>query len=159
MLDYDFIVEYAKSARSTCKTSKKSIEKGEIRIGQMVQAPNVDKKIPHWHHYKWFFSKGNKGLTKWEMLYGREKLRLEDQELIKKLIEDNSGETKGSKRRANKDKEKEKDDSDNEAPKKKKKKKKKPLNNVKSEKKMKLSGKLKIIYVVFGLNILKKSAN
>jgi poly [ADP-ribose] polymerase len=113
-VDYDFIVEYAKSSRSTCKTSKKTIEKGEMRIGQMIQAANVDKKIPNWHHYKWFFTKGNKGLTKWEMLFGREKLRLEDQETIKKLIEKNSGEeTSGTKRKA-------KDIEDSEEPEKKK---------------------------------------
>eukprot|EP01127_Copromyxa_protea_P011414 TRINITY_DN2868_c0_g1_i1.p1 TRINITY_DN2868_c0_g1~~TRINITY_DN2868_c0_g1_i1.p1 ORF type:complete len:907 (-),score=279.95 TRINITY_DN2868_c0_g1_i1:69-2789(-) len=93
-VDYDFIVEYAKSDRSSCKTTKEKIGKGEMRIGQMVQAPNFDGKIPHWHFWKNFFAKGNKGLTQWEMLHGRENLRPDDQKKIQDLIEKHNGGTK-----------------------------------------------------------------
>jgi poly [ADP-ribose] polymerase len=47
-VDYDFMVEYAKSDRSSCRTTKEKIPKGAMRIGQMVQAPNFDGKIPQW---------------------------------------------------------------------------------------------------------------
>lgn len=39
------------------------------------------------HHWKSFFVKGNKGLTQWEMLYGRETLRVDDQKKVQALIE------------------------------------------------------------------------
>lgn len=49
--DYDFIVEYAKSNRSKCGTTKEAIPQGEMRIGQMIQAKNFDGKIPVWCVY------------------------------------------------------------------------------------------------------------
>jgi len=90
-VDYDFIVEYAKSNQSSCHTSKEKIAKGSVRIGQMVPSPRFDGKIPQWHDLKWFFVKGNKGLTQWEMLHGRDSLRFEDQEKVKKLIAEHGG--------------------------------------------------------------------
>eukprot|EP01125_Pyxidicula_operculata_P012134 TRINITY_DN3984_c0_g1_i1.p1 TRINITY_DN3984_c0_g1~~TRINITY_DN3984_c0_g1_i1.p1 ORF type:complete len:919 (+),score=265.76 TRINITY_DN3984_c0_g1_i1:39-2795(+) len=111
-VDYDFIVEYAKSGRSKCSTTKDLIPQGEMRIGQMVQSPKFDGKYPVWHHYQHFFDKP-KGLTQFEMLHGREKLRLEDQEELKKLIKKHSG--GGTKRKAD-------SDTGDEPPKKKKKK-------------------------------------
>lgn len=50
--DYDFIVEYAKSDRSKCNTTKDMIPKGDMRIGQMVQSPKFDGKIPVWYVHR-----------------------------------------------------------------------------------------------------------
>eukprot|EP01128_Nolandella_sp_AFSM9_P004824 TRINITY_DN2246_c0_g1_i2.p1 TRINITY_DN2246_c0_g1~~TRINITY_DN2246_c0_g1_i2.p1 ORF type:complete len:909 (+),score=271.63 TRINITY_DN2246_c0_g1_i2:126-2852(+) len=86
-VDYDFTIEYAKSSRSTCRTTKEKIMKGEMRIGKMVQSPHFDGKIPQWHKYDHFFAKGNKGLDQWEMLHGRDSLRPDDVDEVRKLIE------------------------------------------------------------------------
>jgi hypothetical protein len=48
-VEYDFIVEYAKTDRSTCSTSRQKIMQGEMRIGLMIQAKNFDGKIPQWY--------------------------------------------------------------------------------------------------------------
>jgi hypothetical protein len=47
----------------------------------------LNLNLPLRHHWKNFFAKGNKGLTQWEMLHGRDTLRLEDQKKIQGLIE------------------------------------------------------------------------
>jgi hypothetical protein len=43
-------------------------------LGQMVQAPNFDGRIPQWHHEKCFFNKV-KGLTDLKMLHNKDNIK------------------------------------------------------------------------------------
>eukprot|EP00954_Amorphochlora_amoebiformis_P000039 2645-Amorphochlora_amoeboformis.AAC.2 len=47
-----FVVEYAKSGRSSCKALKRKIEKEEIRIGKLLPNPfsdDDDKPMATWY--------------------------------------------------------------------------------------------------------------
>ncbi|KJE92093.1 polymerase [Capsaspora owczarzaki ATCC 30864] len=86
-MSYDFIAEYAKSNRSSCKQCQSTIDKDELRIGEMVQSPFHDGRIPVWRHVKCHFAKGNRGLTAFAMIEGRDNLRLADADKLKALID------------------------------------------------------------------------
>ncbi len=47
---FDFIIEYAKSSRSSCKGCKKVISEGELRVGKLVPSPHHDGKMEMWYH-------------------------------------------------------------------------------------------------------------
>ena len=89
-------VEYAKTNRSTCKKSKQKIEKGEIRIGKMVENNYSDEvmKMPQWHKVGPFFemmSKMRKSTKKPETIQdfgGYEALSEADQEMIKAKLQE-----------------------------------------------------------------------
>eukprot|EP01043_Picozoa_sp_COSAG02_P126940 COSAG02_NODE_64245_length_261_cov_0.629630_1_plen_64_part_10 len=40
--EYNFTIEYAKSNRSTCRTTGEKIEKGALRIGMLIQSETFD---------------------------------------------------------------------------------------------------------------------
>lgn len=115
--EHEFLVEYAKSDRSSCCASKQKIPKGELRIGQLVRSFVVLRSSQRgkgsiyffwWENttvvrseryvtlflrrYLWdkFFDNrrsGYVGLTSWEMLVGREKLSPAEQKKLKELID------------------------------------------------------------------------
>jgi len=86
----DFLVEYAKSARSKCKGCQNNIKKGVIRIGKQFPSPFYDGLMTTWFHMKCFFKSGNRGLKKWEMLGQRDGIRSEDQKALKEIIAKNA---------------------------------------------------------------------
>ncbi|KAF3335248.1 poly [Carex littledalei] len=81
--------EYAKSARSSCKTCKSAIGKDQFRLGKMVVASQFDGFMPMWNHASCVLKKKNqiKALGDVE---GIDLLRWEDQEKIRKYIDDDS---------------------------------------------------------------------
>uniref|UniRef100_A0A6N2KME6 PARP-type domain-containing protein n=1 Tax=Salix viminalis TaxID=40686 RepID=A0A6N2KME6_SALVM len=82
--------EYAKSARSSCKTCKSIIDKEILRLGKMVQAKQFDGVMPMWNHASCILKKANqiKFITDVE---GIESLRWEDQQRIRKYVEEGGG--------------------------------------------------------------------
>ena len=60
--EFEFTVEYAKSNRSMCRTTKEKIPQGALRLGKMVQSEHFDGRNPEWHGAAAFFKGGNKGL-------------------------------------------------------------------------------------------------
>lgn len=47
----NYIAEYAKSNRATCKKCRNTIGQGALRLGKMVRSPHFDGEIPLWHHF------------------------------------------------------------------------------------------------------------
>lgn len=87
-VEFAFTIEYAKSNRSTCRTTEEKIEKGALRIGQMVQSEKYDGRVPQWHGAtaEAFFKAGNKGLVSPTMLYMWDELKPSDQNVVEQLI-------------------------------------------------------------------------
>src|SRR5690606_32770244 len=88
----DYKVEYAASAKSTCKLTKKKIPKGALRIGKIIKAPNFDGTYPVWMKFSAFakdkskVAEFQKALQKGHEVIGLSSLRAEDQEKIKSLM-------------------------------------------------------------------------
>ncbi|KDP21330.1 hypothetical protein JCGZ_21801 [Jatropha curcas] len=78
--------EYAKSARSSCKTCKKPIDKENLRLGKMVQATQFDGFMPMWNHASCILKKANQ-IKSINDVEGIESLRWEDQQNIRKYVE------------------------------------------------------------------------
>ncbi|KAK9281371.1 hypothetical protein L1049_004271 [Liquidambar formosana] len=78
--------EYAKSARSSCKTCKNTIDKEKFRLGKMVQATQFDGFMPMWNHADCILKKANQ-IKSLDDVEGIESLRWEDQQKIRKYIE------------------------------------------------------------------------
>ena len=78
--DLPFRGEYAKSDRSSCKSCKSKIGKGELRLAVMVQSPMFDGKVPNWHHVKCFFGR-NRPKAVGDIAHF-DNLRWEDQEKL-----------------------------------------------------------------------------
>ncbi|KAL4630473.1 poly ADP-ribose polymerase 1 [Arapaima gigas] len=90
--------EYAKSGRASCKKCKESIAKDSLRMAIMVQSPMFDGKVPHWHHFSCFWLRA--AVQSPGDISGFSDLRWEDQEKVKKAIENGGasggkGEQKG----------------------------------------------------------------
>lgn len=83
-------VEYAKSARSSCKTCKSSIGKEVLRLGKMVQATQFDGLMPMWNHATCILMKA-KQIKSVDDVEGIEQLRWEDQQRIRTYVENNGG--------------------------------------------------------------------
>ncbi|XP_065898038.1 poly [ADP-ribose] polymerase 1-like isoform X3 [Dysidea avara] len=79
--NFNFLAEYAKSSRSSCKNCGNTIDKGELRLAEMVQAPNFDGKIPKWYHVKCFFNACTVSST--SEIGNFDSLRWEDQQSVK----------------------------------------------------------------------------
>uniref|UniRef100_A0AAR2JZI8 Poly [ADP-ribose] polymerase n=1 Tax=Pygocentrus nattereri TaxID=42514 RepID=A0AAR2JZI8_PYGNA len=77
--------EYAKSGRASCKKCKENIAKDSLRMAIMVQSPMFDGKVPHWHHFSCFWLKA--AIQSTSDISGFTDLRWEDQEKVKKAIE------------------------------------------------------------------------
>ncbi|KAK7576565.1 hypothetical protein V9T40_012851 [Parthenolecanium corni] len=89
MADLPYRAEYAKSARSACKTCREKIGKEELRLAVMVQSAMFDGKMPCWHHFSCFFNK-QRPKTVGDISHF-ESLRWEDQEKIRKKVESIAG--------------------------------------------------------------------
>ncbi|KAJ0053580.1 hypothetical protein Pint_01762 [Pistacia integerrima] len=79
-------VEYAKSARSSCRTCKSNIEKEAFRLGKMVQSSHFDGFMPMWNHANCVLKKANQ-IKSLDDVEGLESLRWEDQQKIRKYVE------------------------------------------------------------------------
>ncbi|XP_057798060.1 poly [ADP-ribose] polymerase 1 [Salvia miltiorrhiza] len=79
--------EYAKSSRSSCKTCKNSIEKETLRLGKIVQASQFDGFMPMWNHAACILRKA-KQIKLVDDVEGLESLRWDDQQKIRKYVED-----------------------------------------------------------------------
>ncbi|KAI4349414.1 hypothetical protein L6164_010006 [Bauhinia variegata] len=86
--------EYAKSARSSCKTCKSTIDKEIFRLGKMVQATQFDGFMPMWNHAACILKKANQ-IKSIDDVEGIESLRWEDQQKIREYIE-SGGPTKSN---------------------------------------------------------------
>ncbi|XVF80933.1 hypothetical protein PTKIN_Ptkin15bG0115300 [Pterospermum kingtungense] len=78
--------EYAKSARSSCKTCKNTIDKEAFRLGKMVTATQFDGFMPMWNHASCILRKANQ-IKSIDDVEGIESLRWEDQQRIRNYVE------------------------------------------------------------------------
>ncbi|XP_017616081.2 poly [ADP-ribose] polymerase 1 [Gossypium arboreum] len=78
--------EYAKSARSSCKTCKSVINKEVFRLGKMVPATQFDGFMPMWNHADCILGKANQ-IKSTDDVEGIESLRWEDQQKIRNYVE------------------------------------------------------------------------
>ncbi|XVF21621.1 hypothetical protein REPUB_Repub12eG0106200 [Reevesia pubescens] len=78
--------EYAKSARSSCKTCKSIIDKENFRLGKMVPATQFDGFMPMWNHVNCILKKANQ-IKSIDDVEGIESLRWEDQQRIRNYVE------------------------------------------------------------------------
>ncbi|RZF40692.1 hypothetical protein LSTR_LSTR007983 [Laodelphax striatellus] len=87
----DFLVEYAKSSRATCKGCDEKIVKEEVRISKKEYESNEAKRfggIPQWHHPE-CFTKLRAELAFFvsgDQLPGFDTLKDDDKNMIKKLL-------------------------------------------------------------------------
>ncbi|CAM8931406.1 unnamed protein product [Rhodiola kirilowii] len=79
--------EYAKSGRSSCKTCKDTIDKEALRLGKMVQSSHFDGLMPMWNHASCIMNKA-KQIKSVDDVDGIDILRWEDQQRIRKYVED-----------------------------------------------------------------------
>ncbi|XP_001604917.1 poly [ADP-ribose] polymerase isoform X2 [Nasonia vitripennis] len=84
--DLPFRVEYSKTGRAGCKVCKSPIAKESLRIATVVQSPFHDGKMVKWHHANCFFQK-QRPKTTGEIAHF-DSIRWEDQEAIRKQIEE-----------------------------------------------------------------------
>lgn len=89
--EFGFTIEYAKSNRSTCRTTKQKIEKGALRIGKMVQSPHFDGRMPQWHIAAAFFKSGNQGLLSSSLVHNWDEIRPDDQQQVEAWIKKSLG--------------------------------------------------------------------
>ena len=89
--EFGFTIEYAKSNRSTCRTTKQKIEKGALRIGKMVQSPHFDGRVPQWHEAEAFFKSGNQGLLSSSLIHNWDEIRPDDQQQVEAWIKKSLG--------------------------------------------------------------------
>ncbi|XP_015184102.1 PREDICTED: poly [ADP-ribose] polymerase [Polistes dominula] len=86
MTDLPYLVEYAKSSRSSCQNCRSSIIKDTLRFATVVQSPIFDGNITKWYHPNCFFAKQRpKSIADIANFDG---IRWEDQESVKKSIEE-----------------------------------------------------------------------
>ncbi|XP_057858020.2 poly [ADP-ribose] polymerase 1 [Cryptomeria japonica] len=78
--------EYAKSARSSCKACKNTIEKDAFRIAKMVQSQQFDGYMPLWNHAGCIMKKRGQIRTL-DDVEGVDLLRWEDQQKLRKYVE------------------------------------------------------------------------
>ncbi|KAI4498125.1 hypothetical protein M0802_006611 [Mischocyttarus mexicanus] len=81
-----YLVEYAKSSRSSCKNCHSSIVKDSLRIATVVQSPVFDGAITKWYHSNCFFQKQRPKSS--SDIANFDSIRWEDQQDIKKNIEE-----------------------------------------------------------------------
>ncbi|XP_019456536.1 PREDICTED: poly [ADP-ribose] polymerase 1 isoform X1 [Lupinus angustifolius] len=94
--------EYAKSGRSSCRTCKSPIASEDLRLGKMVQSTKFDGLMPMWNHATCILKKANQ-IKETDDVENLELLRWEDQQKIRKYIEDGGGSSAPSKSKATKD--------------------------------------------------------
>ncbi|KAL2944552.1 Polynucleotide 3'-phosphatase ZDP [Bienertia sinuspersici] len=81
------IAEYAKSNRSTCKTCSDSIAANTLRFGVVTRDKRKGIDMTKWHHFK-CFSFDTHSLSSVDSIRGFDSLKSDDQEVVKKLVEE-----------------------------------------------------------------------
>ncbi|CAL0310383.1 unnamed protein product [Lupinus luteus] len=94
--------EYAKSGRSSCRTCKSPIASEDLRLGKMVQSSKFDGLMPMWNHATCILKKANQ-IKETDDVENLELLRWEDQQKIRKYIEEGGGSSAPPKSKATKD--------------------------------------------------------
>ncbi|XP_013111859.1 poly [ADP-ribose] polymerase [Stomoxys calcitrans] len=87
VVELPYKVEYARTGRAGCKGCKTNIGQGSVRIAAMVQSAFHDSKQPNWYHESCFFKK-QRPLSVGD-IQNIENMRFEDQERIRKKVEEN----------------------------------------------------------------------
>jgi poly [ADP-ribose] polymerase len=86
----NFLLEYAKSSRSKCKSCGEKIMKEELRLGKMIQSDSerFSGMVPAWHHRSCFFKRAGDDwkVGSLEDFTGWQDATEEDRLLLKTLI-------------------------------------------------------------------------
>ena len=80
-----YVIEYAKSSRSTCVVCQQKIEKDVVRVGRMERAAQFDGITPRWAHLT--CTQQREHIDDVNLLHGLDSLRTEDQEDAKAIVE------------------------------------------------------------------------
>lgn len=81
------IAEYAKSKRSTCKTCSDTIPATALRLGVVTRDKQKGFDVTKWHHFH-CFSFSSLPLYSVNSIKGFDSLKSDDQEALKKLVEE-----------------------------------------------------------------------
>lgn len=87
----DFLVEYAKSSRATCKKCEEKIEKSTVRLGKLdydAETPYNAGPVPRWYHLECFVESRKKleFFGEIKKVKGFRELEEEDQKMLRKTI-------------------------------------------------------------------------
>ena len=80
-----YVIEYAKSSRSTCVVCSQKIEKDVVRVGRMERAAQFDGITPRWAHLT--CTQQREKIDDASLLHGLDNLRPEDQEDARAVVE------------------------------------------------------------------------
>lgn len=89
LISDSFIVDYAKSGRSTCKHCLTGILQGSLRVGKMVESDKFAGMIPAWNHVDCFFL--NEVLVDLRQLEGIKNVAESDQKILLSRISELKG--------------------------------------------------------------------
>ncbi|XP_078440531.1 poly(ADP-ribose) polymerase 2 [Wolffia australiana] len=84
--------EYAKSSRASCRSCKNAIAKDTFRLARIVPARGFDGFMQLWNHASCILKKANQ-IKSTEDVEGFDSLRWEDQQKIRKYVEEGAQET------------------------------------------------------------------
>uniref|UniRef100_A0A803LVS5 PARP-type domain-containing protein n=1 Tax=Chenopodium quinoa TaxID=63459 RepID=A0A803LVS5_CHEQI len=82
-----FVAEYAKSNRSACKTCSEKIAANALRLGVVTKDKQRGFDATKWHHFHCFSFKSN-SVSSVSAIRGFDSLKSDDQEAMKKLVEE-----------------------------------------------------------------------
>uniref|UniRef100_A0A803N9Z8 PARP-type domain-containing protein n=1 Tax=Chenopodium quinoa TaxID=63459 RepID=A0A803N9Z8_CHEQI len=82
-----FVAEYAKSNRSACKTCSDKIAANALRLGVVTKDKQRGFDATKWHHFHCFSFKSN-SVSSLSAIRGFDSLKSDDQEAMKKLVEE-----------------------------------------------------------------------
>lgn len=82
-----FLAEYAKSSRSACKTCSKTIAANALRFGVVTNDKQRGFAMTKWHHFQ-CFSFDSHSVSSVEAIGGFDSLKSDDQEAVKKSLEE-----------------------------------------------------------------------
>ena len=80
-----YVIEYAKSNRSTCVVCSEKIEKEVVRVGRMERAAQFDGITPRWAHLA--CTQQREKIDDVSLLHGLDNLRQEDQEDVQAVVD------------------------------------------------------------------------
>ena len=80
-----YMIEYAKSGRSTCQVCSAKIDKDSVRVGRMERAAQFDGITPRWAHLA--CTQQRERIDDAGLLHGLDNLRPEDQEDARAVVE------------------------------------------------------------------------
>jgi len=85
-----FIVEYARSGKSTCRKCHKCIENKGLRIGETVENPEYHHSSTYWYHFDCY--KVHHTLTSTKELGSYSSISANDKKLVKEKIDNAAAE-------------------------------------------------------------------